>query len=109
MQPGLDDPIFALATPFAPSAIALIRVSGRGSLGRLAGVLRGEPDLEHARGHTLRQAMVMDGEEPVDEALVAVYREPRSYTGEDGAEITCHGSLPVIRRILSLLARSGFR
>ena len=41
--------------------------------------------------------------------VVAVYRAPRSYTGEDGAEITCHGSLPVIRRILSLLARSGFR
>ncbi len=40
---------------------------------------------------------------------MAVYRGPRSYTGEDGAEITCHGSLPVIRRILSLLARSGFR
>jgi tRNA modification GTPase len=109
VQPGLDDPMFALATPFAPSALAVIRVSGRGSLGLLAAVLRGRPDLEQARGHTLRRAVIVDGAEPVDEVVVAVYRAPRSYTGEDGAEITCHGSLPVIRRILSLLARSGFR
>ena len=41
VQPGLDDPIFALATPLAPSALAVIRTSGRGSLGLLAAVLRG--------------------------------------------------------------------
>ncbi|MCX7030825.1 MAG: tRNA uridine-5-carboxymethylaminomethyl(34) synthesis GTPase MnmE, partial [Spirochaetes bacterium] len=109
VQPGLDDPMFALATPFAPSALAVIRASGRGSLGLLAAVLRGRPDLEQMRGHTLHRTVIVDGDEPVDEVLVAVYRAPRSYTGEDGAEITCHGSLPVIRRILSLLARSGFR
>jgi tRNA modification GTPase len=109
VQPGLDDPIFALATPFATSALAVVRTSGRGSLGLLAAVLRGRPDLERAPGHTLRRAVILDGGEPLDEALVSVYRAPRSYTGEDGAEITCHGSLPVIRRILSLLARSGFR
>jgi tRNA modification GTPase len=109
VRPGLDDPIFALATPFAPSALAVVRVSGAGSLDLLAAVLRGRPALADAPGHTLRRAAVMDGTEQVDEALVAVYRGPRSYTGEDGAEITCHGSLPVIRRILSLLARSGFR
>jgi tRNA modification GTPase len=109
VRPGLDDPIFALATPFAPSALAVIRVSGAGSLELLAAVLRGRPALADAPGHTLRRAVVVDGTEPVDEVLAAVYRGPRSYTGEDGAEITCHGSLPGIRRILSLLARSGFR
>ena len=109
MQPGLDDPIFALATPFAPSALAVVRTSGRGSLGLLAALLRGRPDLERAHGHTLRRAVILDGGEPLDETVVSVWRAPRSYTGEDGAEITCHGSLPVIRRILSLLARSGFR
>jgi tRNA modification GTPase len=109
VQPGLDDPIFALATPFVSSALAVIRVSGRGALGLLATVLRGRPDLERAAGHTLRRAVIVDGTEPVDEVVVAVYQAPRSYTGEEGAEISCHGSLPVIRRILSLLARSGFR
>jgi tRNA modification GTPase len=109
VQPGLDDPIFALATPFAPSALALVRVSGTGSLGLLSAVLRGAPALEKAPGHSLRRVTVVDGAEPLDDALVAVYRAPRSYTGEDSAEITCHGGLPVIQRILSLLARSGFR
>ncbi len=53
--------------------------------------------------------MLRDGDENVDDVLVAVYKSPRSYTGEDGAEIFCHGSLPVIERLLSLLTRSGFR
>jgi tRNA modification GTPase len=50
-----------------------------------------------------------DGEEDVDEVMLAVYRAPRSYTGEDSAEIISHGSIPVIQRLLSLLTRSGFR
>jgi tRNA modification GTPase len=41
--------------------------------------------------------------------MVAVFHAPRSYTGEDGAEIICHGSIPVIQRLLSLMTRSGFR
>lgn len=107
-----DDPIFALATPPIPSAIAVIRVSGSGCLRMLSWLLatrNGPPDLEAAKGFTVRRAAVMDGSEEVDEVLVAVFRAPRSYTGEDGAEISCHGGLPVIRRILSILGRSGFR
>ena len=49
--------------------------------------------------------MVRDGDDDVDEVLLAVYKSPKSYTGEDGAEIFCHGSLPVIQRLLSLLGR----
>lgn len=139
---GLDDPIFALATPLAPSALAVIRISGKGSLELLEPLLKGRPNLLRERGHTVRKAVVVDegpalargedalgsrplalggasaaarspgsadGAEELDEVMVAVYRSPHSYTGEDGAEITCHGSLPVIRRILGLLGRSGFR
>ena len=109
MPAGLDDPIFALATPLAASALAVLRVSGRGSLPLLEPLLEGRPPLASARGHTARRAVIVDGGERVDEVLVTVYRAPRSYTGEDGAEVTCHGSLPVIRRIVGLLGRSGFR
>jgi tRNA modification GTPase len=87
----------------------VIRVTGEGSLQILSRLLEGGRDLGAARGHTIRACVIRDGEEAVDEVLLAVYRAPRSYTGEDGAEIFCHGSLPVVRRILSLLARSGFR
>jgi tRNA modification GTPase len=104
-----DDPIAALATPPAPSALAVIRVSGPGSLGLLSPLLAGGPPIEEAAGHTVHLRMLRDGAEAVDHVVVAVYRGPRSYTGEDGAEITCHGSMPVIHSILALLSRAGFR
>jgi tRNA modification GTPase len=104
-----DDPIAAIATPAAPSALAVIRVSGPGSLAMLSRLLRGGPGLEAAPGHTIHLRTVCDGEEDVDQVMVAVYRAPRSYTGEDGAELFCHGSMPVIQRLLALLSRAGFR
>jgi tRNA modification GTPase len=104
-----DDPIAALATAAAPSALAVIRVSGQGSLRLLSPLLRGRRDLSALQGHTIHHALIRDGEEAVDEVMVALYKAPHSYTGEDGAEIFCHGSLPVIQRLTSLLLRSGFR
>jgi tRNA modification GTPase len=102
-----SDPIAALATPAASSALAVIRVSGRGSL-RLLSALTPR-DLVSLRGHTIHRVRIRDGAEDVDDVLVAIYQEPRSYTGEEGAEIFCHGGLPVIQRMMSLLTRSGFR
>ena len=104
-----EDPIAALATPAATSALAVIRVSGRGSLAILTGLARSAGPLDGMRGHTIHRCILRDGEEDVDDVLLAVYRAPRSYTGEEGAEIFCHGSIPVIQRLLSLLHRSGFR
>ena len=104
-----DDPIAALATPAAPSALAVIRVSGPGSLAMLSRLLRGGPGLEGLPGHSVHLRTIRDQEEDVDQVMVAVYRAPRSYTGEDGAELFCHGSMPVIQRLLALLAREGFR
>ena len=104
-----DDPIVALATPAASSALAVIRVSGNGSLRLLSRLARGGADLADRPGHTLRRCVLHDEGEAVDEVLIAIYQGTRSYTGEEGAEIFCHGSLPVIRHLLSLLGRSGFR
>ena len=104
-----DDPIAALATPAASSALAVIRVSGRGSLELLSPLISRRFDPASAQGHTIHRCVLRDGDENVDDVLMAVYKSPKSYTGEDGAEIFCHGSLPVIKRLLSLLSRSGFR
>jgi len=103
------DPISALATPTASSALAVIRVSGSGSLELLVPLVDGALDPVNARGHSLHRCILKDAGEPVDEVMLAVYHAPRSFTGEDSAEIFCHGSLPVIARLLSLLGRSGFR
>jgi tRNA modification GTPase len=104
-----DDCIAALATAPASSALAVVRVSGPGSLRLLSGLVRGGRDLAELPGHTLHRCVLADSGEPVDDVLVAVYRAPRSYTGEEGAEISCHGGVAVVQRILSLLLRSGFR
>jgi tRNA modification GTPase len=104
-----DDPIAALATPAASSALAVIRVSGPGSLDLLSPLVGPRFSPAAAPGHTIHRCVLRDGIEEVDEVLLAVYHSPKSYTGEDGAEIFCHGSLPVIQRLLSLLTRSGFR
>jgi tRNA modification GTPase len=103
------DPIVALATPAASSALAVIRVSGAGCLRLLSPLARPARDLAALEGHTVHRVTLRDGEEDVDDVLLAVYKAPHSYTGEESAEISCHGSLPVIQRLLSLLARSGFR
>ncbi len=104
-----EDPIAALATPLASSALALIRVSGAGSLQLLGMLVKGGRPLPERPANAISRCLIRDGDEDVDEVMLAVYRAPRSYTGEDSAEIVCHGSLPVIQHLLSLLTRSGFR
>jgi tRNA modification GTPase len=112
------DSIAALATPWGESALAVIRVSGANSLGLLDSLFRPVSatvdTLAAVQGHTLhRGTIAVDGGEGepeiIDEVMVAVYRGPKSFTGEDGAEIFCHGSPLIIRRLLGLLTEAGFR
>jgi tRNA modification GTPase len=112
------DSIAALATPWGESALAVIRVSGTRSLEFLDPLFRPASaamgTLTAARGHTVHRGAIVsicgEGEpEVIDEVLVAVYRGPKSFTGEDGAEISCHGSPVIIRRLLALLIEAGFR
>ncbi len=113
-----QDSIAALATPWGESALAVIRVSGPDSLRLLASVFepvsaRGKT-LDKVPGHTVHRGVITALEENgqqeiVDEVLAAVYRSPKSFTGEDGAELFCHGSPIIIRRLLALLEEAGFR
>jgi len=114
----LQDSIAALATPWGESALAVIRVSGTDSLRLLDSLFRpasaAVQTLEAVPGHTVHRGAIAvtggEGEpEIIDDVLVAVYRGPRSFTGEDGAEIFCHGSPVIIRRLLGLLTEAGFR
>ncbi len=104
-----SDPIAALATPRGESALAVIRASGAGCVGLLAPLFRGRIDLRSSRSHTLHHGALLDGGEPIDEVVLAVFRAPRSYTGEESAEIYCHGGPAVVRRLLRLLETHGFR
>lgn len=106
-----DDCICALATPLAESALAVIRLSGPETLVRLAPLFSSRKGLDQAEGHSVLYGKLVDPESRriLDEVMLTVFRGPRSYTGQDSAEITCHGSLPVIRNLLDLLTDRGFR
>jgi tRNA modification GTPase len=100
--------ICALATPSGVGAIAVIRVSGLGSIAMVNTVFKGK-NLELAESHTVHFGTISDREETIDEVLVTVFKTPRSFTKEDSVEISCHGSDYIIRQILKLLIIKGAR
>jgi tRNA modification GTPase len=105
----MEETIAAIATPPGLGGIAVLRISGRTALQVADAVFKGRGKPSAQKTHTLRHGFVVDGEEVVDEALLAVMRGPRSYTAEDVVEISCHGGLVSARRVLALLVRAGAR
>ena len=98
--------ICALAT--APGgAIGIIRISGPRTLEILSRVF--SKNLANADGNTIHYGHIKDGEVVVDEVLVSVFRAPHSYTGEESAEISCHGSRYILNKVLALLIENGCR
>jgi tRNA modification GTPase len=113
-RPAYSDrlPMFALATPFSESALALVRVSGEGALDLLAPAFSRPGALLGAKGGNAVHGWIVDpsGDHGrIDEVVVLPWRAPSGYTGEDGADIMGHGSLSAIRAVMSALARAGFR
>lgn len=86
-------------------AIALIRISGPQAIAIVGSVFSKPLDL--AKGFTVHFGTISDNGRVLDEVLVTLFHAPRSYTGEDMVEISCHGSSYITREILSLLVRQG--
>jgi len=105
---GWEDTIVALATPPGIGAIGVIRVSGRISFDIVNQLFIGK-DLLSQPSHTLHVGMLKEGEEQLDEVVISLFRGPRSYTGEDVIEISCHGSPYVQERVIQALLRAGAR
>jgi tRNA modification GTPase len=105
---GWKDTIVALATPPGIGAIGVIRVSGPAALGVVGRLFAGK-DLAEQPSHTLHLGLLKEGDEQLDEAVVSIFRAPRSYTGEDVVEISCHGSPVVLERVIQALLRQGAR
>jgi len=101
------DTIVALGTPPGESGIAVVRISGPEAFDILASLARGVP---REAPRKLSLVILRDGAgEPIDEVLVAVMCSPASYTGEDMAEISCHGSMQVVTELLEEIVRLGGR
>jgi len=105
------DTIIALATPPGTGAIAVIRLSGKDAIELVAPHFRVKSgkDLKTCEGHTVHLGNLYQGERLLDEVLVTVFRAPRSYTGENVVEISCHGSPYVQQEILQFFLQYGCR
>ena len=102
-----DHTIVAPATARG-GAIAVIRVSGNDALPCVDRIFRGKTPLAEARGYSLHFGTLHEADGTLlDEVLVSVFRAPHSYTGENAAEIACHGSDYIVSRILDLLLQNG--
>jgi tRNA modification GTPase len=109
MAKNLYDTIVAPATPAGIGAIAVIRVSGKNAVHLVNGVFSGK-DLSKQASHTIHFGTIRDEKGGIiDEVLVSVFHEPRSFTKENLVEISCHGSPYIVEQILQLLVRKGAR
>ena len=109
-----EEPIAAIATALAPSALAIIRISGKNCIELLSKVFSRPKTLNQAEGNSIVYGWIVDSVNPeekqkIDEVLVSVFRAPRSYTGEEMAEISCHGGVSPVTAIFNLLLKNGFR
>ncbi|MBQ1315108.1 MAG: tRNA uridine-5-carboxymethylaminomethyl(34) synthesis GTPase MnmE [Erysipelotrichaceae bacterium] len=104
----LSDTIVAVSTSMiAPGAISIIRISGADTFDVLRKIFKCSAD--EFEGYRIYHGYIMDKDTRVDEVLVSTFVGPKSYTGEDMAEINCHGGLYVTRRILTLCLNAGCR
>ena len=98
----MKETICAIATATG-GALGIIRISGEQSLEILSRIFT--KDLTTAKPNTIHYGHIAD----IDEVLVSVFRAPHSYTGEDSAEISCHGSRYILNKVLELLVHNGCR
>lgn len=114
----IDSPIVALATPWGESAIAVVRTSGQGVIAAFDSIFfpkssgeKKEVELAKSAGYRIYYGILKHPEtgKTVDEIILALYKSPRSYTGEDMVEIFCHGSMAGIKEVIALLRFVGFR
>ncbi|MFT3748208.1 MAG: tRNA uridine-5-carboxymethylaminomethyl(34) synthesis GTPase MnmE [Agriterribacter sp.] len=103
-----NDTIVAIATAPGIGAIAVIRLSGNNSIA-IVNQLFPSKNLEEQPTHTLHVGLLKTGSEIIDEVVVALYKSPRSYTGEDIVEISCHGSPFIQQQIIDVCIQKGAR
>jgi len=102
-----QDTICALATAPGMGAIAIIRISGHKSFEVVEKIF--SKSVSDKDSHTVHFGLIKDKDTIVDEVVVTVFKNPKSFTGEDSVEITCHGSVFIQQQIIQLLIRSGAR
>ncbi|MCC8037471.1 MAG: tRNA uridine-5-carboxymethylaminomethyl(34) synthesis GTPase MnmE, partial [Bacteroidales bacterium] len=105
----VNDTICAISTAPGVGGIAVARVSGPQSLACVSKIWKGA-DLHKVKSHSAHLGDILDSDgATLDQAIVTVFRAPRSFTGEDTVEISVHGSQYVQRQLIKRLAEAGAR
>lgn len=107
-QSAWDDTIVALATPPGVGAIGVIRISGKEAM-HIASRLIPKKNFCDQKSHTLHFGVIMKDDKELDEVVVSIFKSPKSYTGEDVVEISCHGSHYILQEVISLCVKEGAR
>ena len=105
---NLNDTIVAQSTPHGKGAIGIIRLSGKNSI-KIINLIFPSKDLSKEKSHTIHYGNIEYNKDIVDEVLVSIFKEPKSYTKENIVEISCHGSNYIIKKILSIIVELGAR
>ena len=103
------DTIAAISTAQAPGGIGIVRISGpqaRQVADRVFRSPKGKK-IGDAPGYTALYGWVYEGEEKLDEAIALVFASPASFTGEDVVELSCHGGVFIMRRVLEAVLEAG--
>lgn len=101
--------IAAISTPNAAGGIGIIRVSGEDAIKTAAGCFKpvSGKKVEDMKGYTACFGHIFAGDTLLDEGVLLIYRAPHSYTGENTAEICCHGGLYIMQKVLRVLFSLG--
>lgn len=104
-------PVAAVSTPQAPGGLGIIRISGEGAQQVADRVFRAKSGkkLAELEGYRALFGAVYDGDQALDECVALNYRAPASYTGENTVELSCHGGLYLLRRVLQAVLSAGAR
>ena len=120
-----EEPIAAIATSLVPAALGIIRVSGKNAIELVSNIFSRPNALKSAQGNSIVYGWIVetngknipipcigiekDRTKKIDEVLISVFRAPKSFTGEEMAEISCHGGTAIVMKIFDLLLQNGFR
>ena len=104
-----DSTICAISTAAGVGGIAVIRVSGPDAISIVDGIFSFSKSkkLKDCPTHVLKYGVIADGDEAIDDVVCAIFKDGKSYTGEDTIEISCHGSIYIQKKIIELLLRKG--
>ena len=107
----MSDTIAAVATPLSAGGIGVIRISGESAIEIADKVVRttSGKSLTSLKGYTAAHGKVYLENEAIDECVALVFRAPKSYTGENTVEISCHGGVLVTKQVLRAVLQSGAR